>query len=185
MNQTLSTSAWVLHDLGLATSVGGAIFGKAGLHPAVRKIDSQEQRGIVTSKAWKSFSPINLLAHVAVVLTWVTGRSAITGRIIDRPTRTLVHTKDGLVAAYLLTGLVSTAAGYALSRSDSGSPPAIEAGGEPAARTPRRSRILQRISDVTGYANLIAGTALIGVTAVLATKAGRSVRWSLLSRLLP
>src|SRR6185503_21013121 len=34
MNATLSTTAWVLHDLGLATSVGGAVFGKAGLRPS-------------------------------------------------------------------------------------------------------------------------------------------------------
>jgi hypothetical protein len=185
MNATLSTTAWVLHDLGLATSVGGTVFGKTGLHPAIRSIDSKLERGLVTSEAWKGFSPINLLSHIAVVLTWLTGRSALTGRIVDRDTRRLVRVKDRLIAAYLGTGLASTATGYALSRSRDGSPPSIEAGGTPADTTPPEARGLQRASDILGYANLCAGAALIGITAVLAMKSGRSAKWSFVSRFLP
>jgi hypothetical protein len=185
MNSALSTTAWVVHDLGLATSVGGAIFGKAGLHPAVRNIRSKDERGLVTSEAWKDFTPINLLSHVAVVLTWMTGRTALNGRFIDRDTRTLVRVKDALIGTYFIAGLTSAGAGYALSRSRDGQAPAVEAGGEPAEETPERARNLQRVSDVSGYVNLVAGAAVIGITAVLAMKAGRSTKWSFLSRMLP
>jgi hypothetical protein len=185
MNATLSTSGWVLHDLGLATSVGGAIFGKTGLHPAVRKISSKEERGLVTNEAWRDFSPINLFSHVAVVLTWLTGRAGLSGRSIDRGTRRLVYVKDALVGTYLASGLTSTAAGYALSRASQGAPPQIESGSEPSSEAPERARVLQRTSDIAGFVNLAAGAAIIGVTAVLATKSGRSFKWSFVSRFLP
>jgi hypothetical protein len=185
MNPALTTTAWVVHDLGLATSVGGAIFGKAGLHPAVRNIQSKDERGLVTSEAWKDFTPINLLSHIAVVLSWVPGRMALNGRFIDRQTRTLVRIKDVLIGTYFITGLTSTVAGYALSRSQNGRAPAIESGYSPAGETPKRSQVLQRTSDLAGYVNLVAGAAVIGLTAVLAMKAGRSTKWSFLSRFLP
>jgi len=47
------------------------------------------------------------------------------------------------------------------------------------------SQKLQRTSSVLGTVNLVAGAALLGITAVLAMQAGRSPRWSLASRFLP
>jgi hypothetical protein len=184
MNATLSTTAWVLHDLGLATSVGGSLFGKVGLHPAVRAIESLDERGRITSNAWKDFTPFNLLSHAAVALTWLAGRSLLTGREVDRTTRNLVLAKDILLGAYLATGVSSIATGYALSRSRDREPPPVESGDQPAFGTPQRSRGLQRASDWLGSANLAVGAGLIGITAMLSMRSGRSGKWTLVSRLL-
>ena len=46
-------------------------------------------------------------------------------------------------------------------------------------------RKLQRASAVLGTTNLVAGAALLGLTAVLAMQAGKSTKWSLVFRLLP
>ena len=61
----------------------------------------------------------------------------------------------------------------------------IESGSEPSSEAPERARVLQRTSDIAGFVNLAAGAAIIGVTAVLATKSGRSFKWSFVSRFLP
>ncbi len=59
MVPVLSSAAWVMHDLGLATNFGGALFGKVGLHPAVRQITSERERGEVVAEAWKGFSVLS------------------------------------------------------------------------------------------------------------------------------
>ena len=34
----LSSAAWMVHDLGLATSLGGTLFGRVALQPALHQI---------------------------------------------------------------------------------------------------------------------------------------------------
>jgi hypothetical protein len=188
MNATLSTTAWVLHDLGLATSVGGAVFGKAGLRPAAGASDMQNGRGEMITEAWKRFTPINLLSHLSVGATWLIGRSMLSGNEVRRSARNLVLAKDALTGVYLFSGLASTAAGYGASqlrKSSSGSGSIIEDVGVGEGNKDELSQKLQRTSSVLGTVNLVAGAALLGITAVLAMQAGRSPRWSLVSRFLP
>jgi hypothetical protein len=189
MNATLSTTAWVLHDLGLATSVGGAVFGKAGLHRGLDETLNENGRGEIVQQAWKNFTPINLLSHLAVGATWLVGRSALSGREISRSTHRLVIAKDALTGIYLATGLASTAAGYAVSELRKGGDSSVtsiaEGVGVNDGNTAELSRKLQRVSAVLGTTNLLAGAALLGLTAVLAMQAGRSTKWSLVSRFLP
>jgi hypothetical protein len=189
MNATLSTTAWVLHDLGLATSVGGAVFGKAGLRRAMHSEGLQNGRGEIISEAWKRFTPINLLSHLSVGVTWLIGRSFLSGREVRRSARKLVLVKDALTGVYLVSGLASTATGYAAFQVHKGKDSSVSSLVEDTAidedNKPRLSRNLQRASTWLGTTNLIAGAALLGITAVLAMQAGRSTKWSVLSRFLP
>jgi len=190
MNATLSTTAWVLHDLGLATSVGGAVFGKAGLRPAANSARMQQNgRGEIIGEAWKRFTPINLLSHLSVGVTWLIGRSMLSGREVKRSARKLVLTKDAITGVYLASGLASTITGYAanqLHKGDetSGSSVIEETGLDEGDKT-ELTRRLERASAMLGTVNLVAGAALLGITAVLAMQAGRSPRWSVVSRFLP
>ena len=188
MNATLSTTAWVLHDLGLATSVGGTVFGKAGLRRGLNGT-GQDGRGEIMQRAWQQFTPINLLSHLSVGVTWLIGRSVLSGREIGKSTHRLVLAKDALTGVYLASGLAAAAAGYGVSELRKGkeSPIAslVEKAGTEDGNTADLSRKLQRASTVLGTTNLVAGAALLGLTAVLAMQAGRSTKWSLISRLLP
>ncbi|MBV9945606.1 MAG: hypothetical protein JOZ69_02035, partial [Myxococcales bacterium] len=94
---TLSTTAWVLHDLGLATGFGGSLFGKMALHPAAGAASSKEERGRIVNAAWRTYAPVNLLGHVAFALTWAIGRKMLSGRSLGRTARALVLAKDALV----------------------------------------------------------------------------------------
>ena len=189
MNATLSTTAWVLHDLGLATSVGGTLFGKAGLRPARDSMPTQNGHSEIISEAWKRFTPINLLSHLSVGVTWLIGRSVLSGREVKRSARKLVLAKDALTGVYLVSGLASTAAGYGASQlrqgNESSRSSIIEKVGIGKEDPSELSRKLQRASTALGTANLLAGAALLGITAVLAMQAGKSARWSLVSRFLP
>jgi hypothetical protein len=109
----------------------------------------------------------------------------LSGREVDASTRRLVLAKDGLISVYLASGLGSTAAGYALSEAQDGHAPPMEMGDVAAEEASVQAHKLQRTSSILGTVNLAAGVALIGLTAVLAMKAGRSTRWSFLSSILP
>jgi hypothetical protein len=189
MNATLSTTAWVLHDLGLATSVGGTLFGKAGLRRARHTNGSLDGGGEIINEAWKQFTPINLLSHLSVGVTWLIGRSFLSGREVHKSARNLVLAKDALTGVYLVSGLASTAAGYGASQlrkeDESSISSAMESVGVDTENKPELSRNLQRASTVLGTVNLVAGAALLGITAILAMQAGRSARWSFVSRFLP
>jgi hypothetical protein len=181
MNTMLTGSALTLHNLGLAAGFGGSLFGQMALHPAVRTLDDKKERGEILNKAWRGFSPVNAFALGSVALTWVLGRSALSGGEIDDETRGLVLAKDVLVALYTATGLGSLIIGLTWGRRE----PPVEQGGTPAAETPELDvKALKTVSRL-GKVNILCAAGVIALTAILNIKAGRSHKWNLLSRILP
>jgi hypothetical protein len=181
MNAMLTGSALTLHNLGLAAGFGGSLFGQMALHPAVRTIDDTKERGELLNKAWQGFSPVNAIALGSVALTWIIGRSAISGGEIDDETRGLVLAKDALVALYTVTGLGALIVGRVWGQRE----PPVEAGGVPSAETPEADVKALKAVNWLGRVNIIGAAGIIALTAILNIKAGRSHKWSLLSWVLP
>ena len=181
---TLSTTAWVLHDLGLAAGFGGNLFGQFAMEPAVKTIESKRERGKVTHAAWKRFNTVNGLALVTMAGSWLIGRTMLSGKEVGRHARQATIVKDVFVGAAFAAGVGAMITGKLLDR-ESGGAPEIETGAEPAAETPPRVAKLQRTVNAFGNAKLICEAGVIVATAILAMKSGRSARWSLFSRLLP
>jgi hypothetical protein len=181
MNSTLTGTALTLHDLGVAASFGGALYGQLAMHPALAKVEDKEQRGEILRDAWRSFSPTSLIAAGVVALTWITGRTAITGNIIDRQTRALVVAKDILVTAYVATGIATNVVGFLSSDNATSAGKSV---GSYAQVDDAKAAALKGVS-ILGRVNLIAAAGIIAVTAVLNVKAGRSHKWAVVSKLLP
>ena len=181
-----STTAWALHDLGLATSLGGNLYGRMAMHPAVRTVSDPYERGELVHDAWRRFNRVNLLSHVVFASTWLVGRRMLSGRSIDRRTRILVGIKDALIATSLISGITSIIAGERGIRDPrTGQPAPIDESGNVDARESRRAKVAERITKGAGIFNLLTLAGIIGITATLAMKAGTSARWSLVSRRLP
>jgi hypothetical protein len=183
---TASTTAWVLHDLGLAAGFGGSLFGKLALGPAVEAVESKVERGRVLEKAWSGFQGVQIASLATMAGTWLVGRSLVSGRSAGRDVRHLVVTKDALVGTAVVTGIVTSIVGAMLSHEhakQNGVP--MISGGKPAAETPPRAAFLQRVVNVLGDVNLAVLAGVLGVTTVLAMKSGESSRWAVISRLLP
>lgn len=181
---TLSTTAWVLHDLGLAAGFGGNLFGQLALNPAVKVIPSKEDRSRVTQDAWDRYRTVNGVALTAMAGTWLIGRTLLSGREVSRSSRELTRLKDGLVLGAFATGVGSLVAGTLLAAALQRDEP-IESGHSPAPGTSRRVAILQRVVNVIGAANIALEASVLAVTTVLAMKSGKSARWPWVSRLLP
>jgi hypothetical protein len=181
MNAMWTGSALTLHNLGLAAGFGGSLFGQMALHPAVRTIDDTKERGEILNKAWMGFSPVNAFALGSVALTWVLGRSTLSGGEIDDETRGLVLAKDVLVGLYTLSGIGSIVVGRVFGSRE----PPMEAGGVPSTETPEPEAKALKTVNLLGKVNIVAAAGIIALTAILNIKAGRSQKWSLLSKILP
>ena len=137
--------------------------------------------------AWRRFGAVQMGALAVMAATWYAGRGALGGRAVGgKGARGLVVAKDILVGATVASAVGSAVAGnmMAKERQKNGAVP-LNDQGEVAADAPPRARRLGRITDAFGLANLLAGMGVVAVTAVLAMKAGKSGRWSAISRLLP
>lgn len=171
----LSSAAWIAHDLGLAASVGGTLFGRLALQPALQQI-SGKQRDQVSDGAWRRFSWINLAAHGLVAATWFTGRAMLGGREVNSTSRALTHVKDGLVAAGLATGVASIVLGRVLGN---------RIRQRESVREEENVDGLRKAVGAIGIANLVSNAGVAAVTSVLAMEASQSPRFSWFSRKLP
>lgn len=179
----LSTAAWIAHDLGMATGIGGGLFGRTALHPAVNRVSDRNERGLVVSDAWKRFSWFELAGYALAAMTWFAGRSRLGGREVDGDTRSLVLAKDGLMAATVATAIGSSVAGRLMSAPRPEGVP-MKDGDDLAADAPSTSKKLHPVVNVLGVANLLFAAGVAGLTTVLAMRAGQSHRWSFVSHFL-
>jgi len=183
--RTLSTVAWVAHNLGLAACFGGLLFGKAALNPYLSAIDSEAERGKILNAAWNRYNFINVASFATAAATWFPGRLGLSGKEIDQQTRTLVLAKDVLFAVGALTGLASVIQGRALAGQAPDGAVSIESGTTPAATTPEEATKLLRSVNQLGNLNILVTGAILSITTILSMKATKSARFSAVSRFLP
>jgi hypothetical protein len=186
----LSSAAWIAHDVGLATAIGGTMFGREALQPALREIPDRRERDQVANVAWRRFSWINLAGHAAVAATWFFGRSLLSGRSVSRTARRLTLAKDVLVIASLATGIASIVLGRVLgARVNPECRGELDAGtsdmGASSEQNEQSTEKLRGAVSALGMANLAANLGIAGVTTALAMEAGRSLPFSVISRRLP
>jgi hypothetical protein len=177
------------HDLGLAASIGGGLFGKTALDPALKEIEDPAQRDRVNRTAWRRYGWISLAAHVATAAPWFAGRAMLSGREVSPTARRLTRTKDVLMAVSLATCAVNAILGGRMAKRAETEPGPEEARAQrsngAADGEAREKLALDRAIDVSSMINLAANIGVVGVTAALAMEGSESVRFALRSRRLP
>ena len=186
MASKLTTAAWVAHELGLAASFGGLLFGKLALNPNLEVVENKPDRGKLLNKSWNRYNVVNALSVGTAIATWLTGRAAISGNLaLDEEANNLVRTKDALLATAAATGLISMISGLQLTRQAPDGATPIDSGVSPAPEMSEEAARLLRRVNVLGNVNIAVLGGVIAVSTILSMKANESVRWSLVSRLLP
>jgi hypothetical protein len=165
----LANATRAAHDVGLAAWLGGSMFGKFALNPALEEISSHAERGSVSNAAWNGYNPINAVGLGTAAVSWAAARAteANDGELTGRE-RVLSRAKDGLMGGAVLTGLLSGVQGARLARQAPDGAVPIETGTEPATDTPPAAAKIQRSLGVLGTLNIAAGVALVAVNAILA-----------------
>jgi hypothetical protein len=171
VNDTLAQSARAAHDWGLASWLGGSMFGQLALNPAVAKIDDKRERGKVVNAAWNGYNVINAISLGSVALGWFASR--VTETRPDRLTseeRSLALAKDGLTLLALGTGVASAVQGARLARQEPEGAVPIERGTKPAQETPPAAAKAQRTLAGLGVTNIASGVGLVVVNALIAQR---------------
>ncbi|HEX8441176.1 hypothetical protein [Archangium sp.] len=182
---TLTTSAYVLHNLGLAAGFGGSLFGRVALNPSAKLINDKQDRAKIVNAAWNGYNIINALGVGATAITWFFGRSKINGRSISPVAHKLVIAKDFLMGATLVSGLVNLIGGGFLAKRALGDGIAMESGSKAADDAPQDVKSTTKLVNWLGVFNLATMAGLIGVSTWLDNTAMTSSKWKLIARVLP
>ena len=157
------------HDIGLAGLLGGNLFGRLALHPAVANISDKAERGKVVNAAWRRYGTVNSISLLLVPGGWIAaGLGETRDRRLSARERTLARIKDGLVAAVTVTGLATAAEGVRFARQAPDGAVPIETGSEPAPETPVSAARSKRLLNVLGATGAAAEMALVAINAGLA-----------------
>ncbi len=132
INDHVQNVGRALHDVGLAAWMGGQVFGKFALDPAVKDLSDPRDRGRVASKAWMGFNQIGSTGLVAAATVRLAARlTEMRGSAALTPTeRSLNRLQDVLLLAALGLTAATGTQGKQLA----------EAGGGGRGRRPRRCR---------------------------------------------
>lgn len=104
-------------DLALAALIGGNLFGRVAMHPALTEVSRQAERGKVLNRAWRRYGVVNSLALGTLVAGWLPVRlHRARSRWLSPRERRLVLAEDAAMGAVVVTGLAAAAmaAGVAL-----------------------------------------------------------------------
>src|SRR5215213_10987007 len=164
----LSQVGRAAHDLGLAGLLGGNLFGRLALHPAVTEISDQEERGKLVNAAWRRYGTVNSLSLLAVAGGWAGARAAeAEDRRLSPPERRLARAKDVLVGVVALTGVATAVEGVRFARSAPNGAVPLRDGDHAAVNATPESALRKRRVNALGVASLVSEVALLSVNAAL------------------
>jgi hypothetical protein len=146
-------------DVGLAALLGGNLFGRLAMHPALAEVSDERERGKVVNRAWRRYGTVNSLGLAAVVAGWLGARRSEAGtRLLSPSERRLARAKDVAVGAVAVTGVASAIEGVRFAASAPEGAVPLADGSSPAPDTPavaaRRRRLLNALSRTSAAAEL-------------------------------
>jgi hypothetical protein len=158
-----SVAGRAAQQLGIAALLGGNLFGRLAMHPALEGVCGPAERGLVVNAAWRRYGTVNSAALAGVVGGWLATRDSVRGDA------SLVRAKDVAVGAVAVTGVASAIAGVAFGASAPGGAVPLDSGSEPGPETPPRAGKLKHLLNGLGAASAVAEIALVVVDASLSS----------------
>ncbi len=168
-SDTASSAGRAAHDVALGALIGGNLFGRLAMHPSLREIRDERERGAVLNRTWRRYGTVNSLALMTLVAGWLPARlNEAAPRWLSRRERRLALAKDVAMGATVLTGLASAAGGIGFAgQAPNGAVPMVD-GDHAASSAPPRAVRLKRLVNGLGAASLAADVSLAAVNASLA-----------------
>lgn len=168
-SDTLSSAGRAAHDVALGALLGGNLFGRVAMHPALADVSDKAERGKVLNRAWRRYGTVNSLALATIVAGWLPARlNEAHPRWLSPQERRLAQAKDIAMGAVVVTGLASAAGGVEFAQQAPDGAVPMASGDRPAPETPVKAARLKRALSVLGALNLTADVALAAVNASLA-----------------
>lgn len=173
-NDTLSAAGRAAHDVGLSALLGGNLFGRVAMHPALARVSDERERGEVLNAAWRRYGTVNALGLAAIVANWAGARATETSdRYLTDRERSLARAKDIAVGVVAITGVAAAIEGVRFSKDAPGGAVPLADGSTPTAATPPAAARRKRVLNALTNASIAAEVALWGINAGIAQTAHR------------
>jgi hypothetical protein len=164
----------IAQDTALAALIGGNVFGRFAMAPALTDISDAAQRGQVLNRTWRRYGTVNSAALVGLVAGWATARQA--EMVLPVPSsgrRVLLTAKDVAVATVVVSGLASAAGGVAFAQQAPDGAVPMASGSDPSAQTPGKAAALKRLTGALASLSLGAELSLVAINALLLRSTAR------------
>jgi hypothetical protein len=178
----LTTAALAAHELGLAATFGGILFGQTGLNSSASVVSDPNERSKVMNKGWQVFAVPKTVGLITTAATWLIGRSLFSGRFLSKDLRNLIVAKDVALGITVATGIGAHYCGIQLSKEQ---PFPVDADGEPGPGASGKARSLVHTVSWLGTVQMIAAGAALALTSALNIRAQHNTGWRAIARVLP
>lgn len=149
-------------QLSVAALIGGNLFGRFAMAPALAQISDKSERGKVLNRSWRAYGTVNSLALIVLVGSWVPNRRRdLSALWLSRRERALVLAKDTMVAGVVVTGLASAATGVGFAHEAPGGAVPMESGSDTAPEASGRATKLKGVLNRLGALSLAFEAGLI------------------------
>ena len=168
-SDTISGAGRAAHAVALGTLIGGNLFGRYAMHPALTDVSDKSERGRVLNRAWRRYGTVNSVALATVVAGWLPARLR-DGQPPARSARErrLAQAEDVAVGAVVLTGVASAVGGVRFAHQAPGGRVPMASGRDPDQDTPPRAARIKRLLTLMGALSLLSEVALAAINAALA-----------------
>jgi hypothetical protein len=168
-NDAVSAAGRAAHEIGLAAILGGNLFGRIAMHPALRRVGEPRERGAVVTQAWRRYGVVNGLALGGLVAGWATARAGeASDRYLTPQERSLARAKDVAVGALALTGTAAALEGMRFKGLEPGGGVPLADGNEAAPEATQAEFRAKRRLNALGAANLAAALGLAAINTAIA-----------------
>src|SRR6185369_12555701 len=150
-SDAISSAGRAAHDISLGALIGGNLFARAAMHPAIGLVSDPRERGRVVNRAWQRYGVVNSLALASLLAGWIPARFGETRPALLSPReRPLAVGKDLAMFAVAVTGIASGIEGMRFARMESGGAIPLKDGSTPSPEATEREAKAKRRLNALG-----------------------------------
>jgi hypothetical protein len=167
-SDAVSSAGRAAHDVALGALIGGNLFARTAMHPALRDVSNPRERGKVVNRAWRRYGVVNSLSLATLLAGWLPARfgEARPGLLSARE-RPLAVGKDVAMAAVAVTGIASAVQGMRFARMEPEGAVPLEDGSTTSLEASDREATAKQGLNLLGTAHLVSAIALAAINATL------------------
>lgn len=173
-SDTLSAVGRAGHEVALGAMLGGNLFARFAMHPAVREVSDPRERGKLVNAAWGRYGFVNSLSLLTLAAAYAPARVGEARRdLLSKRESKIIRGKDVAMASVFAIGIAAAIEGLRFSKMEPGGAVPLEDGNTPAAGASDREARAKRVLNALGAAHLVATLGLAAADASLAQTSHR------------
>jgi hypothetical protein len=173
-SDALSSVGRAGHHVALGALIGGNLFARFAMHPAVREVRDPRERGKLVNAAWRRYGVVNSLSLFTLAVAYAPARVGEARRdLLSKREHRIIRAKDVAMASVFATGIASGLQGIRFARMEPGGAVPLADGSTASPEASVRAASTKRTLNMLGAANLVSAIGLAAADATLAQASHR------------